>query len=406
MRTGSCRRRSADGATSSADGVGTSSSVSRTTSSPDRRCTHSSGFSSESVREGRHGDRLDVVGGHEVAAGERGAAARELEQREAAARARADGEARATRASPRRERRCSARRTGSTWTSSTAACIASSVSRSITCVSRRSSPRRSIRRASISHSASARRVAEPGAQQEPVELCLGQRVRALVLDRVLRREDEERPLERPRHPVRRHLPLLHRLEQRGLGLRRRAVDLVGEQQVREDRARPELEVAVALVPDRRAGDVRGQQVGRELDAAEAEPARLGKGARGQRLRQPGHVLEQDVAVGQEAEQDRARAARACRRPRARPRRSRRSPSSASSRSSIRRAPAPSRRGRGSPRRCRRRDALRAAADPAGRSPRRRRRARRVRARDRARGRSRAGPRAARPRARVIVGRSR
>ena len=65
----------------------------------------------------------------------------------------------------------------------------------------------------------------------------------------------------------------------------------------------ELEVAVALVPDRRAGHVGRQQVGRELDAAEAEPARLGEGARGQRLREPRHVLEQDVAVGEQAEQD-------------------------------------------------------------------------------------------------------
>ena len=104
-------------------------------------------------------------------------------------------------------------------------------------------------------------------------------------------------------PVRRHLPLLHRLEQRGLRLRRSAVDLVGEQEVGEDRPGPELEVAVALVPDRRAGDVGGEQVRRELDAAEAEPARLGERARGQRLREPGHVLEQDVAVGEQAEQD-------------------------------------------------------------------------------------------------------
>jgi hypothetical protein len=35
----------------------------------------------------------------------------------------------------------------------------------------------------------------------------------------------------------RHLALLHRLQQRGLGLGRRAVDLVGQQQVGEDRAR-------------------------------------------------------------------------------------------------------------------------------------------------------------------------
>ena len=64
----------------------------------------------------------------------------------------------------------------------------------------------------------------------------------------------------------------------------------------------ELEVAVALVPDRRARHVGRQQVGRELDAAEAEPARLREGARGQGLREPGDVLEQDVPVGEQAEQ--------------------------------------------------------------------------------------------------------
>ena len=71
----------------------------------------------------------------------------------------------------------------------------------------------------------------------------------------------------------------------------------------EDRPGAELEVAVALVPDRRAGHVGGEQIGRELDAAEAEPAGLGEGARGQRLREARHVLEQDVAVGEQAEQD-------------------------------------------------------------------------------------------------------
>ena len=147
------------------------------------------------------------------------------------------------------------------------------------------------------------RVAEARPEQEAVELSLGQRIRPLVLDRVLGCEDEERALQGPRDPVRRHLTLLHRLEQRGLRLRRGAVDLVGEEEVREDRAGAELEVAVALVPDRRAGHVCGEQVGRELDAAEAEPAGLGEGSRRQRLREPRDVLEQDVAVREHAEQD-------------------------------------------------------------------------------------------------------
>ena len=48
------------------------------------------------------------------------------------------------------------------------------------------------------------------------------------------------------------LLLLHRLEQRRLGLGGRAVDLVGEQQPGEERAGPELELARALVEDERA----------------------------------------------------------------------------------------------------------------------------------------------------------
>ncbi len=66
---------------------------------------------------------------------------------------------------------------------------------------------------------------------------------------------------------------------------------------------PEVEVAVALVPDRRARHVGGHQVGRELDSREAEARDGGERAGGQRLRQPREVLEQDVPVREQAEQD-------------------------------------------------------------------------------------------------------
>ena len=89
----------------------------------------------------------------------------------------------------------------------------------------------------------ARRIADPGPHQEAVELRLRQRVRALILDRVLGRDHEERRVEDAGLALDRHLALRHRLEQRRLGLRRRAVDLVGKQEVRKDRARPELEGA-------------------------------------------------------------------------------------------------------------------------------------------------------------------
>ena len=146
------------------------------------------------------------------------------------------------------------------------------------------------------------RVADADPKQEAVELRLGERVGALVLDRVLGREDDERRLEQVRDAFDRHLPLLHRLEQRRLCLRRRAVDLVGEEQIGEDRARAELELALPLVEDRRARDVGGHQVGCELDAREAHARRLGERAGDPRLRQSREVLDQDVPVGEQAEQ--------------------------------------------------------------------------------------------------------
>ncbi len=61
------------------------------------------------------------------------------------------------------------------------------------------------------------------------------------------------------------LPLFHRFEERGLRLRRRAIDLVGEQQVREDGALAQRERRAALIEHRRSDDVGRHQIRRELD---------------------------------------------------------------------------------------------------------------------------------------------
>ena len=74
-----------------------------------------------------------------------------------------------------------------------------------------------------------------------------------------------------------HLPLLHRLEQRGLRLRGRAVDLVGQQQPGEQRSLAEAELVGALVVEERAGQVAREQVGGELGAREVQPERLREG---------------------------------------------------------------------------------------------------------------------------------
>ncbi len=134
------------------------------------------------------------------------------------------------------------------------------------------------------------------AQQEPVELRLGQRVGAGLLDRVLGRDDHERVADVVGRAVDRDTALLHHLEERGLGLRARAVDLVGQHDAREHRPAVELELARALVVDADARDVAGQHVGRELHPAVGAVDGLRHGARERGLAGAGHVLEQEVAA--------------------------------------------------------------------------------------------------------------
>ena len=57
------------------------------------------------------------------------------------------------------------------------------------------------------------------------------------------------------------LALLHGLEQRRLGLGGRAVDLVGQQELREHRARWKTKRVLLLVEDVAAGDVAGIRSG-------------------------------------------------------------------------------------------------------------------------------------------------
>lgn len=147
------------------------------------------------------------------------------------------------------------------------------------------------------------RVADPDPDQKAVQLRLGQRVCALVLDWVLGGQDQEGSRQRPGDPLHRHLALLHPLQQRRLGLGGRAVDLVRQYEIGKDRPLTHLEIPGALIEDGGAGDVRGHEVGGELDPGEAQAAAPGEGSRHQGLGQSGEVLDQNVAVGEDGQQD-------------------------------------------------------------------------------------------------------
>src|SRR5262245_38340586 len=147
------------------------------------------------------------------------------------------------------------------------------------------------------------RAGDQNLEQEAVELRLGQRVGAFVFDRVFGGQHQEHRREAMAFAVDRHLPFLHRLEQRGLRLRRRAVDLVGQQNVGEDGAVAQRELRRGDVEDVGPGDVRRHQVWRELNAIEVGADDPRDGFDRQSLRGSGRALQDRVSFGEEADQD-------------------------------------------------------------------------------------------------------
>jgi hypothetical protein len=101
--------------------------------------------------------------------------------------------------------------------------------------------------------------------------------------------------------------LLHRLQERGLRLGRRAVDFIREQDVGEDRTGSEYHLSTTrlrvLLDDVRACNVRRHEVRRELNARELEVHDLRDRVDKQRLRETWHAHDQAVAADEEREQD-------------------------------------------------------------------------------------------------------
>jgi len=115
------------------------------------------------------------------------------------------------------------------------------------------------------------RIADCQFDHEAVELRLGQGECAFVLDGILRRDDDERHRQILGFAFERHLVFLHRFQQRGLGLGRRPVDLICQQDVGEDGTLAEDKAVLLVIVHIAAGDVAGQQVWGKLDALELHP---------------------------------------------------------------------------------------------------------------------------------------
>ena len=149
-------------------------------------------------------------------------------------------------------------------------------------------------------------IVHPHVQQETVELRFRQWIGAGLFDRVLGGQHEERFGQRMGGAGVAHRVLLHRFQQRGLGLRRGAVELVGQQQVGEHRPLLEAERALAgavvFLQQFGAEDVAGHQVRGELHAPELQVQRLSQRAHQQGLAESRGAFQQAVAAGQQADQ--------------------------------------------------------------------------------------------------------
>ena len=104
----------------------------------------------------------------------------------------------------------------------------------------------------------------------------------------------------------RHLLLLHRLEERALDLRGGPVDLVGQEDVGEDRALPKLKLPLLHVEDEPTHYVKREHVWRELDAAEVQFQATREALCQQRLRDAGDAFEQNVPPCQQGRQEQLR----------------------------------------------------------------------------------------------------
>ena len=148
-------------------------------------------------------------------------------------------------------------------------------------------------------------IADVDLHQEAVELRLGQRIGAFLLQRILRRQHVEGlrqvvPLAGDRDMV-----LLHRLQQRRLRARAGPVDLVGHQQLREDRTLHETEAAppsARFLQHLGAEDVGRHQIGRELHAPGVEAEHGAERLDELGLGEARHADKQAVAARQKRDQ--------------------------------------------------------------------------------------------------------
>ena len=143
------------------------------------------------------------------------------------------------------------------------------------------------------------------AQHEAVQLRLGQRIGALELARILRREHHEIAGQSKHRALDAHLPLFHRLKECSLRLGACAIDLIDQHDIGKERPGTKDEAALARIEDMHPDDVARHEVRRPLDAFKFTTQDVRQRLREQSLAQARHALHENVAARDERDDKRA-----------------------------------------------------------------------------------------------------
>jgi len=135
------------------------------------------------------------------------------------------------------------------------------------------------------------RIAHAHPDQETIQLGLGQRKRAFVVNWILRGDQKKRRLQFVIDPIHRHLLFRHGFQQCRLRPRGRAIDLIRQHRLGEQGARPEFEGRRLRIEYRAAGDVVGQEVRGALNPLERAADTPRQRARKHGFGHPGYILQ-------------------------------------------------------------------------------------------------------------------
>jgi hypothetical protein len=147
------------------------------------------------------------------------------------------------------------------------------------------------------------RIVELDEEHEPIELGLGERIRAFLLHGILRGQHQKGLFQLEGFAYGRDFVFLHGFQHGGLRFWGSTIDFVGQHNVGEHRTMDEMKFTAtvgAILKNIGAGDVHRHQIRSELNTAEAERHGLGHLADEQGFRQAWHAHQQGMAAGKQA----------------------------------------------------------------------------------------------------------